>query len=146
PKAILNRQLTLLTEFYWQAVLHNQTNCYSCGNTAQGRTIDLHSLPEASQYTQGYDDFSGYPVVYIRCDHCNDESINGLPHMTIDVPESQQFWRQHPRMHWLPPRAIDYAGQPALLSGFQSYSDSARLDIIYQPDTLKILGIHETTG
>lgn len=65
--------------------------------------------------------------------------------MTIDVPESQQFWRQHPRMFWLPAREIDYAGQPALLSGFQSASDSARLDIVYQPDTLKILGVHETT-
>jgi len=39
---------------------------------------------------------------------------------------------------------MEKAGQPALLSGFQSASDSARLDIVYQRETLRILGIHET--
>ena len=82
--------------------------------------------------------------LYMRCDSCQDESLDLLPHLTIDVPEAQQFWRAHPRMLWLPERAIDYAGQPALLSGFQSASDAARLDIVYQPETLRILGIHET--
>lgn len=146
PKAVLNRMLVPLSEHYWQAATHHQVNCYTCGKIALAYIINLHSIPEALQHvTTDYVNISTYPGVYIHCDYCNDSEVNGLPHMTMDVLESQQFWRRHPRMFWLPPREIDYAGQPALLSSFQSYSDSARLDIIYQPETLKILGIHETT-
>lgn len=138
PKSILNRQLVYLSEFYWQAVNQGQVICPICGQIALARGIAPQDLPEAFR-----DDYHG---VYIHCHRCKKEQVNGLPHMTIDVPEAQQFWRQHPRMSWLPPREIDYAGQPALLSGFQSVGDSARLDIVYQRSTLKILGIHETAA
>jgi len=142
PKSILNRQLSYVGEVYWQAVNQRSVICVECRRPALARIVSPTNIPESLYLKHSG---QGYHSLYMRCDSCKDESLNQLPHMTIDVLESQQFWRQHPHMHWLPAHEIDYAGQPALLSGFQSYSDSARLDIIYQPDTLKILGIHETT-
>jgi hypothetical protein len=142
PKSILNRQLAYLGKRYWQAINQGQTTCALCGCTVQVVVFSSQDIPESARRNYGSDDCRGF---YYRCASCGDVAGEVMPHLSIDVPEAQQFWRQHPRMFWLPEREITYAGQPALLSGFQSAIDSARLDIIYQSDTLRILGIHETT-
>lgn len=140
PKSILKRQLAHLGKYYWQAIMRGEISCQECGHPAQTRVLTPQNIPEICRSYGG-----GGHSISIRCNHCQNEDINSLSRLTIDVPESQQFWQQHPRMFWLPEREIDYAGEPALLSGFQSADDSARLDIIYQRETLHILGIHETT-
>ncbi|GCE08243.1 RNA polymerase sigma factor [Dictyobacter aurantiacus] len=142
PRSILNRQLAALSTFYWSAINAGKTLCLMCGQPCEGRIVHPQDMPDAFNYQYGDD---GYHGVFLHCDHCGYEECNPLPHLTIDLPEAQQFWRQHGRVFWLPERDIDYAGQPALLSGFQSAGDSARLDVVYQRDTLKVLGIHETT-
>lgn len=141
PKAILNRQLVSLGEYYWQAINEGSIVCPDCGCIIQARIVAPQDIPEAFYSMHRSKPYHG---VSLRCGEY-EEDINLLPLLSIDVPEAQQFWRTHPRMTWLPEREIDYAGQPALLSGFQSASDSARLDIVYQRETLRILGIHETT-
>lgn len=140
PKSVLNRQLAHIGECYWQAINGSASNCPACGRPAIVRIVAPHDIPEAFSAIHGRRPSHG---LYVRCDYCKHESLNLLPHLTIDVPEAQQFWRAHPRMHWLPENAIDYAGQPALRCGFQSASDVARLDIVYQRETLRILGIHK---
>ena len=85
-----------------------------------------------------------YHGVHIVCASCHNNDTNLLPHLTLDTPEAWQFWRKHPRMLWRPGDEIEYAGQPALVSSFQSRNDSAQLDLIYQRDTLKILSVHES--
>jgi RNA polymerase sigma-70 factor (ECF subfamily) len=142
PKSVLTRQLAYLSDYYWSAINGDSAICPDCRRPAMGRIVAPKDIPEAFYSTHGWRPYHG---ISIRCDVCQDEEFNLLPHLTIDVPEAQQFWRVHPRMFWLPEREIDYAGQAALLSGFQSASDSARLDIVYQRETLRILGIHETT-
>lgn len=139
PKAILNRQLTRVSQYYWQAAHHDQVDCLACGRPALTRFVPFQEIPEI------YRIYNGACSIAIYCEHCDDTDYNGLSHMTIDVPETLHFWRAHPRMHWLPPREIDYGGQSALLSGFQSSHDAARLDIVYQLGSFNILGIHETT-
>ncbi|WP_161977573.1 RNA polymerase sigma factor [Dictyobacter kobayashii] len=142
PRSILNRQLAALSSFYWSAINSGEARCLLCGQPCEARILTSLNLPNApgNQYSD-----NGYHGVFIHCNACLLDDVNSLPHLTIDLPEAQQFWRQHARVSWLPEREIDYAGQPALLSGFQSAGDSARLDVVYQRDTLKILGIHETT-
>jgi len=144
PRSILNRQLAYLSELYWQAIIRGQTTCALCGRPVQVVVFSSSSqdIPESYRWNYGSDDCRGF---YYRCAFCGEEAREAMPHLSIDVPEAQQFWRQHPRMLWLPEREIDYAGQPALHSSFQSATDSSRLDIIYRRDTLRILGIHETT-
>jgi hypothetical protein len=142
PRSILNRQLVALSAFYWSAINSGKARCLMCGHLCETRILTSLDMLHAFDYQYGD---NGYHGVFIHCNACEFEDINPLPHLTIDLPEAQQFWRQYARVSWLPEREIDYAGQPALLSGFQSAGDSARLDVVYQRDTLKILGIHETT-
>jgi RNA polymerase sigma-70 factor (ECF subfamily) len=143
PRSILNRQLAGLTTFYWSALNQGTVRGLMCGHLCRVRVLTSQDRPGVPGSPYGVP--SPYGVV-IQCNSCAYEEVNYLPHLTIDLPEAQQFWRRHTRMLWHPEREIDYAGQPALLSGFQSVADSARLDVVYQRDTLKVLGIHETTG
>jgi hypothetical protein len=84
-----------------------------------------------------------YPATYLSCLHCGHIETNGLPHLTLDIRETHQFWRKHARMQWLPEREIDFAGRPALVSSFRSMVDAAQLDVIIDQATLKVLSIHE---
>ena len=80
-----------------------------------------------------------------RCPTCHNAEINPLSHLTLDTPEARQFWRKHPRMLWLPEREIEYGGESALLSSFQSMTNSAQFDVIFQRETLQVLSAHEDT-
>jgi RNA polymerase sigma factor (sigma-70 family) len=142
PRAILKRQLASFSTFYWSAIAHGKVHGLLCGHLCRVHMLASQQRTQALDGT--YADQSPHGVS-ITCDVCPYKEINYLPHLTLDLPEAQLFWRQHARMLWLPEREIDYAGQPALLSGFQSANDSARLDVIYQRDTLKLLGVHKTT-
>jgi hypothetical protein len=48
-------------------------------------------------------------------------------------------------MRALPVRTLDFAGRPAVQTGFESGSDHARLDIITARDTLEVLHSSEST-
>ena len=98
-------------------------------------------IPQASSPRGGHSSHG----VYIRCPTCHNEDINPLSHLTLDTPQVRQFWRKHPRMLWLPEREIEYGGQSALLSSFQSMTASAQIDVIVQRETLRVLSTHEET-
>lgn len=138
PKAILARQLAWLGDYYWRAINMQQVNCKICGELALARIYQPQDLPPDPEVVP-------HCGVYLLCTACGLLDANSFPHLTLDTPEARQFWRKHPRMYWQPYGEIDYAGQPALISRFQSVSDAARLDVICQRSTLKILGIHESS-
>ncbi|QBD74977.1 sigma-70 family RNA polymerase sigma factor [Ktedonosporobacter rubrisoli] len=156
-KSILGRQLAYLGTYYWSAIESGQGPCLRCGQLTQARVYRLPDLPveyedllrnipaELRSHPQDrpaeYLSYISQSGVYIFCPHCQYRELNGLPHLTLDTPEACQFWRKHPRMHLLPLREIEHAGQPAFVSSFQSLSANAQLDIIYQQSTLKILAV-----
>ncbi len=140
PKAILKRQLAYLSAFYWQAINQGQIPCPQCGRPSFTRVLSSSDMP-ASYRERSRSTYASC----IRCEYCQGEDINPLSHLALDVPEAQQFWQEQSRIFWLPEREITYADQPALLSGFQSASSSARLEIILRRESLKILAIHTST-
>lgn len=139
PKAILARQLAWLGDHYWQAINIGQVSCDLCGGLAHAEICCSQNVPE---YLIA-EEQEGYYGVYITCTICHDAEFNPLPHLTLDTPEARQFWRKHPRMIWLPGSEIEYEGHAALVGSFQSVTESAQLDVIYQRETLKVLGVHE---
>jgi RNA polymerase sigma factor (sigma-70 family) len=128
PKAILNRQ----------AVDTLQAQCLWCQSPLRIQIVQAEDIP-----ANHLRNFHLSTCIYLACTRCAYQEYNSLPHMTLDVPEASQFWRKHPRMHWLPAQQIDHGGVPAWVSSFQSATDSARLDVIIQRATMRILGIYE---
>ncbi len=135
-KSLLNRQISLLRDHCWGAINGSQVLCFKCRQPAQFTVCHLQDVAHIDGPVH-------YPATYLSCLHCGHIETNGLPHLTLDTREAHQFWRKHARMQWLPERAIDFAGRPALVSSFRSMVDAAQLDVIIDQATLKILSIHE---
>lgn len=141
PRSILRRQLAWLGDYYWQAIHQGVVPCSVCGKPAHATICPSQDIPQEFYQRGGHSSHG----VYIICPNCHAEEINPLSHLTLDTPQAWQFWREHPRMLWLPEREIEYGGQPALLSSFQSTTDSALLDVVFQRETLQVLGAHQDT-
>jgi hypothetical protein len=82
--------------------------------------------------------------IHARCTRCGLIDSATLWHLLLDAPEMVRFWRAHPRVCALPEREIEVDGRLALVSGYQSVIDAARLEFVSARDTLAILAIHQT--
>jgi RNA polymerase sigma factor (sigma-70 family) len=150
PKSILNRQLHWLGDYYWQAINEQQATCPLCGRATCARIYRLQDIPPRL-----FQDIPPGPLrvgllsllspygIHIFCSSCHYDESNPLSHLILDRFEVQHFWRKHSRMQWLPPQEIEYDDQPAILSSFQSPGEQARIDVISQRATLKVLNVFE---
>lgn len=139
PKAILNRQIQVLSQHYWQAIHSPHPICSFCQSPVHVQVVQAQDIPEGRHFGRPY----ASACIHITCTRCPYDEYNPLPHLTLDVPEASQFWRKNPRMYWLPAQEIDHGGVPAFVSSFQSATDSARLDVIIHRPTLHVLDIYE---
>jgi RNA polymerase sigma factor (sigma-70 family) len=140
PKSILARQIAALGEHYWRAINTLQGTCNLCGGPLHIQFFSSETFPPHMRLSGGV----SYPGIYITCTRCSDEDHNPLPHLMLDTPEAQRFWRKHPRICWRPGQEIEYQNQPALVGSFQDMSEQSQLTIICHRDTLKVLGTHES--
>ncbi|HEU4781926.1 MAG TPA: RNA polymerase sigma factor [Ktedonobacterales bacterium] len=135
PKALLSRHCVELGNTYRSMIAGTPPNCSECG--APGHVTlwqPDHDMPAPILA-------HGIAVICPRCGH-----IDGASpwHLALDTVQAIRFWRRHPRMRALPVRTLDFAGRPAVWTGFESGSDHARLDIITARDTLDVLHTSES--
>lgn len=137
PKALLTRHCLALSTYYRQRLVERTAICPECGGAAEVRVgIPIDLVPEPL-LARG---------ITIRCPRCGDLDDATPHHLTIDTPQAIAFWRRHPRMRPLPIREIEYGGRPALLTGFESVGEAARVEIISARDTWETLHSEEAGG
>lgn len=131
PKAMLNRQLTMLNDYYRTAIRHLQVPCIRCGAQADAEPrLREGELPfPYSGNGQG---------VRIECYRCGWLDANGLRYLALDLPETRHFWRAHPRMRVLPEQYVERDNRSVVISRFASLTNSATLEIVTVADTLEI--------
>lgn len=78
------------------------------------------------------------------CGCCGWASTLNFAGSILALPETQQFWRLHPRMRMLPERAMEVDGRAATVTRIESVTDGASLEVISACDTYAILRIHGT--
>jgi hypothetical protein len=78
----------------------------------------------------------------VICPACGITDANPLHYLVLDLPQTQRFWRAHPRMRVLPDRPITFAGRDALLTTYESVDGTTQLDAISDPNTLAVLAVH----
>jgi RNA polymerase sigma-70 factor (ECF subfamily) len=135
PKALLSRHCVELGDIYRGMIAGTPPNCPECG--APGRVTLLqpdHDIP-APILAHG---------IVTTCPRCGIIDCASPWHLALDTVQAIHFWRRYPRMRALPVRTLDFAGRPALYTGFESSSDHARLDIITARDTLEVLHTAES--
>jgi len=85
---------------------------------------------------------AGRRGLYGRCGACGVEvwsSVVGLAHAQ---PEAREFARTHARVRTRAPQEISYDGAPATLVRLDAVGGTARLDVVFARDTLRLLGAH----
>jgi len=136
PKALLSRHCMELGDIYRGMMAGKSPNCPECG--APGRITLLQP-----------DDDIPAPIlahgIAIMCPRCDIIDCASPWHLALDTVQAIQFWRRYPRMRALPVWTLDFAGRPAVWTGFESDSDHTRLDIITACDTLEVLHTAEST-
>jgi RNA polymerase sigma factor (sigma-70 family) len=131
-KPAFNRVMEWAIGFYRPGLTTGTVNCHRCGRPTQ-----LHRhLPDTIPLP-----WRDEPGVHFRCT-CHDEPFDAaLSALTLWLPEGRLFWRAHPRIRRLPTQEIDFAGRAAVVTTYQSLTDSAEFAAISDRDTLELLGI-----
>lgn len=132
-KAIMSRLLRDCHVYYRQGLASRQARCRQCGQLLPVRQYAPDQLPGPQREWYG---------IHIYCPTCGGGDTTPLSHLTLDLPDTRQFWRKHPRIRSFPRQEIEFAGRPALLSGFESVTDQASIEVISARDTLEVLHVN----
>jgi RNA polymerase sigma-70 factor (ECF subfamily) len=79
--------------------------------------------------------------IYVRHAGCGGYDAETWYSLTLSLAEARRFWREHPRMRFLREREIEFAGSPAVVTGFESLDGAARLEVVSLRDTLEVVSI-----
>ncbi|HEV2126635.1 MAG TPA: RNA polymerase sigma factor, partial [Chloroflexota bacterium] len=80
-------------------------------------------------------------AISVHCDACGANAEHQIAGRALALPEGRQFWRDHPRIHLLPPREIDLGGVAAVVTRFESVTTSATLDVVSVRDTFEVVQV-----
>jgi len=127
---------------YYRTGLRDGTAaCETCGRSVQvkiGSPDEISWLDEESPRWVGR---HSKQLVSIVCTHCLSDSRITLEGLILVSPEGRRFQQEHPRIRLLPLRSIEFAGRPALVTGFESINEHARFEVISDAETYEVLKI-----
>ena len=123
-KPALSRVLQVIHEMYRVEPVAGVSACYRCE-----RPIPIRQNEE---------------TLSLECEGCRVRDLETWHSISWSLPETRRFWRDHPRMRFLPVREIEAAGSPAVVTSFESVTDRGRLDAVMRRDTLEVLRIERT--
>jgi RNA polymerase sigma factor (sigma-70 family) len=135
-KPALTRVVRWAGDYYRRALDAGQAPCTHCGQPAPLRAGYPADHPFAALYAHGF---------HIACARCGyPENNSSLDMQLLALPEGLRFWRQHERLRPLPVREVEAHGQPALVAGFESVLDRARLEAVVDRARYTVLEVHTT--
>jgi RNA polymerase sigma factor (sigma-70 family) len=79
--------------------------------------------------------------IYLSCPGCGWLDSETWHSLTWSIPEVRRFWRENPRMRFMPEHPMEFAGHPAVLSGFESVTGAARIEVVTLRDTCEVVSI-----
>jgi RNA polymerase sigma factor (sigma-70 family) len=132
-KATLNRLMRHASEWCRGATAAGAAPCDNCG-----RLLPLQPGPPPDTPSS----LKARAAVHTSCHTCGLVTDLALGGFVLSLPEGRRFWREHPRMRALPEREIEAQGTSAVVTSFESVTESARLEVVAARDTFEIVGIH----
>lgn len=137
-RSALGRLVDVAFASYEPALGQGMARCYGC---RQPTRLYMCSGDTAAATPLGTE-----PLLYTVCEHCGLGTNQLLSGVTLGLPASRRFWREHSRIYTLPVRQVHVNGRPALLTGLASRGSAARLDALYDQQTLALIQIDEVKG
>jgi len=135
-KPAVSRVLDVIDDLFRSRWLDGGVVCGGCGE----RLPITRGIPPALAPLFGHSR-PGPDAIYIWCPRCDFVDVETWHSLTWSLPAARRFWREHPRMRFLPAREIDIAGSPAVLTGLESVTGGARLEVVTLRDTYQVVGI-----
>ncbi len=139
-KPALARLLAWIHDYYQVKANADGVRCLRCGRRVPLR---FGTAPAALRIGQPPRPLANANGIYAWCESC--EFAAGLEawwSLTLSLPEVDAFWRRHPRMHALPRREVQHQGCDAIVTGFESMTANARIEVVSSHDTFMVLGIY----
>ncbi len=130
PKPVLTRHCLRLDTFYRGLLAAGRGRCEMCGGPLVVGVRTPHEAWGPLPREHG---------ILIGCPGCDDFDTSTAWHVILDTPEAQRFWRRHARMRALPVCEVEAEGSPALVSGFEAVEGQARLMIVSDRQTYRVL-------
>ncbi len=132
PKPILTRHCLLLDHQYRTILATDHGRCDACG-----AALDIYRYtPERP--------LEPLPPEYgieLVCPTCGPVDGASAWHLVLDTPQAQRFWRRYPRMRAVPAYEVEAEGSLALCTGFESVESEARLVIMSDLQTYRVLRV-----
>lgn len=129
-KPAYKRVLTAFMPLYEQALHSHTAACMACGHALQ--VIATHAEKATTH---------GDHNVQLVCPHCDWVSNKSATGWVMAVDQVQKFWRTYPRLKLLPVQQVETQGAAALVSGVQSVTSTAKLEVLLRQDTFEVLDI-----
>jgi RNA polymerase sigma factor (sigma-70 family) len=139
-KPALSRIYTWDQNYYLPNLLTLTVPCLVCGRPNRL----LKGPSEHPSLTPWHRNRHGF---FHQCDHCKNDA--GLPNynweslefMVLSLPEARRFEREHPRIRQLPQLEVETDGRAAIVTAFESVTNSDKFAVISSLDTYETLRI-----
>jgi RNA polymerase sigma-70 factor (ECF subfamily) len=144
-KPLTTRLMTWCNGYYYSGLQKGHALCKGCGRTTPVKLLLPQELPDwASEKSNPlwWHAESKEPLITIACDSCKSNCNTSLEGLTLCLPEGRQFLQAHPRVLLLPRQEVEAEGRPAILTRYESVTDSATLTIVSDKATYQVLRIY----
>lgn len=130
--------------YYRRGLRDGAVLCDGCGfsmPTRISRPEEIRELTWLSQDSPKWIGRQSERLVNMICPRCSSINCIALEGLVLSLPEGRAFQRTHTRIHLLPYRSIEFAGRPAVVTRFESITDTACFEVISDYETYEVLSI-----
>ncbi len=143
-KPLFSRLINWCAHYYWTGLRDGTILCDQCKRPLPVRISRAADFPDWARSIDERVSWNNHPddrFVAILCASCHASFKSVLECIILELPEGQQFLQAHPRIRTLPNQEVEAAGRPALVSRFESITDSATLTVVSDYETYRVLSI-----
>lgn len=131
---------------YYRRGLHDgSVTCDTCGREVPAKISmpeEIRRLLWLNEDTPKWVGRQNEPLVNIVCSHCMAVNCISLEGLVLALPEGREFLHTKQRIRFLPYRSIEFAGRSAIVTTFESVTDTARIEVISDDETYEVLKIY----
>lgn len=130
------KQLASQMYQHWMSTLQRGEYLCPVCNIASPLYFHLPAWAPASMH--------GFHGMHVVCPRCAGGGNILLAGVALSSPAGQAFFQDHPRIHALPERTLEFEGAPALLQSSASVTDAATFEVIMHRESYAILASYRS--
>ncbi len=147
-KPLYARLASWCNRYYRMGLANSAIDCIQCGRTIPVAITVPEQFPRWMKDKEEMRSWMQHPeerLVTMLCEHCTASYITTLDSLVLTATEGQDFLKRHIRIRTLPKQYLEFHGRPAILTRFESITDSATLDILSDEETYEVIASYRDT-